>query len=120
MSDESSEIEQNIAEYIAALSAAACPTGVLSPPELITANDVPVRRRRWRQRLIDVEGWLNLPTPLDVSSPEAFAESLSAALWSRSPSWSRALTRLFQDFRSGLQGRRLSANATSKLMDSTG
>lgn len=83
MSDESSEIEQNIAEYIAALSEPApVPTGVLSPPELITANDVRFVDGSWRQRLIDVQGWLNLPTPLDVSSPEAFAESLSAALWS--------------------------------------
>jgi hypothetical protein len=76
-----SELEQNIAEYIAQLSEPVQPPeGVDPAPEQFDPEAVRLEDGSWRQRLIDVQGWLFLPTELEADSPETFDESLAIAL----------------------------------------
>jgi len=77
-----SEIEQSVAEHIAALSEdSLCPTGIQPAPQPISASDVSFADGSWRDRLADVQGWLHLPINLDIdSSPDDFDESLLNAL----------------------------------------
>src|SRR4051794_33686296 len=72
--------QQDVAERLATLSIAReSPVGV-SAVEKFTAGQVEFGTSSWRERLLCVEGWLNLGVPLSSSSPEAFVNSLSEAL----------------------------------------
>lgn len=76
-----SEIEENVAELIAQLAdTAQTPIGVDASPTAIKAESVRIGDGSWRERLVDVKGWLRLPSDLDVSGPDAFDTSLVAAL----------------------------------------
>ncbi|MBC7630559.1 DUF262 domain-containing protein [Aeromicrobium sp.] len=74
------QLQQDVAERLATLSLAAeYPNGV-SAVDLFEAEDVDFGSGSWRERLLSVEGWLNMGVPLVRSSPEAFVDSLSDAL----------------------------------------
>lgn len=76
-----SEIEENIAELIAQLSESSqTPEGVEAAPSEVDPSSVRIDDGSWRERLIEVQGWLHLPSDLDVSHPDAFDASLRAAL----------------------------------------
>ncbi len=81
MPEDLSEIEENVAELIAQLAdTAQTPIGVDASPTAIKAESVRIGDGSWRERLVDVKGWLRLPSDLDVSGPDAFDTSLVAAL----------------------------------------
>ncbi|MFP3714511.1 DUF262 domain-containing protein [Puerhibacterium sp. TATVAM-FAB25] len=81
MPQDATELEQNIADYLARLSEPGpVPEDFDEPHERFAAEDVRFDDGSWRQRLADVQAWLHLPSPLDETSPAAFDASLSGAL----------------------------------------
>lgn len=74
------QLQRDVAERLATLSSAdESPIGVPAV-ESFEAAHVDFSSDSWRQHLLSVEGWLNLRSSLDSSSPTAFLTSLSDAL----------------------------------------
>ncbi|MGE3447463.1 MAG: DUF262 domain-containing protein [Microbacteriaceae bacterium] len=75
------ELQHDIAERIAALSEPSeTPQGMSGSPQRIEISDVRFDNGDWRGRVAAIQGWLQLPQELDVSSPEAFDASLADGL----------------------------------------
>lgn len=75
------EAQQNIADYLARLSEPGpLPEDFGREPGTFRAADVRFDDGTWRQRLLEIEGWIRLGITLDDSSPEAFDASLAKAL----------------------------------------
>lgn len=79
--DEQSALERSLAESLAALSQAPdAPNELRDRGPAFDVDMVDFQGSSWRARLLDVEGWLRLPNPLDASSPQAFARTLADGL----------------------------------------
>lgn len=78
--DDLAQRREDVAERLAKLSTAAeSPAGV-AVIEPFEAAQVDFGSGSWQQRLLSVQGWLDLSIPLADSSPGAFVDSLSDAL----------------------------------------
>ncbi|WP_082618266.1 DUF262 domain-containing protein [Oerskovia sp. Root22] len=75
------EVEQNVADYLARLSEpGAVPENFGEPTLPFSAEDVRFDDGSWRQRLLDVQYWLNLSTSIDDTNPDTFGHTLSEGL----------------------------------------
>ncbi|WP_020014169.1 DUF262 domain-containing protein [Promicromonospora sukumoe] len=75
------DVQQNVADYLARLSEPGpLPEDFGREPFAFRATDVRFDDGTWRQKLLEVEGWIRLGITLDDSSPQAFDASLAKAL----------------------------------------
>ncbi len=79
--DERSELEQSIADGLAALSLAEyLPDALDGPTEPFEPHDVDFTTSAWMHRLADVQDWLHLPERLDDSTPARFVAGLAESV----------------------------------------
>src|ERR1017187_3302452 len=86
LAEERQAVEFNIAELIASLSRAEeTPTEVDAPGYSFTAKEIDFTTTSWIASLCAVQGWLSLPSPLEMAEPDKFIEQLGDLLGIENP-----------------------------------
>lgn len=83
--EDTSEIKSSIAQVVVSLSTPVdeVPTGIPRPTRQLQLDDVGFLDNGWLVALAEVQGWLHLPAPLTLASPESCVRSLALALSSQ-------------------------------------